>query len=159
MLSTRRSISFPPASSSKACARSSARRFLSLGSFSIFFSATTTAALAAWYLQGKVGGKNQYSYLNNKSGQEHVRGSLHTYLVICDMASSTNDRVEPLTAVCTKYPNVALGCTVTVPSSGKKLPAMTESKVDLPAPLGPTMATRSPLLIFQSTILRIGMGM
>ena len=70
--------------------------------------------------------------------------------VICDMASSTKGRVDPLTAVCTKYPRVARGCTSTFPSSGKKFPAMIDKRVDFPAPLGPTIPTLSPLLIFQS---------
>ena len=49
--------------------------------------------------------------------------------------------VEPATAVCRKKAMLALGCSLMLPSVCASLvPAMAFSKVDFPAPLGPTMA-------------------
>lgn len=67
------------------------------------------------------------------------------------MTSSTRGLDEPETAVCTRYPSWALGCTVAVPLSGSICPAKTDSSVDLPTPFRPTMPTRSPVLILRFT--------
>jgi hypothetical protein len=40
---------------------------------------------------------------------------------------------------------------VTLPASGSSLPRMILMSVDLPAPFGPTMATRSPAMMFSET--------
>ena len=68
------------------------------------------------------------------------------------MASTTRGRVDPETAVCLRYPTVARGWTRTLPSSGIMWPEITWRRVDFPTPFAPTIPTRSPELIFQSTV-------
>lgn len=47
-----------------------------------------------------------------------------------------------------------LPCTLTLPSSGRRTPAIILSRVDLPVPFLPTMPTQSPLATSNETSLK-----
>mmetsp|Transcript_43493 Transcript_43493/g.72488 ORF Transcript_43493/g.72488 Transcript_43493/m.72488 type:complete len:205 (-) Transcript_43493:223-837(-) len=72
---------------------------------------------------------------------------------IRDVTSSLTLFVLPLTPFCSRYPTRQVGCSARVPvvSLAPSCPVMAFSRVDLPVPLGPTIAQRSPFISFRST--------
>ena len=74
-----------------------------------------------------------------------------TTLATCSTASSTRSAGSSSATSCDRYAGLTVCPTTTRPLSGDCSPTSSRSSVDLPAPLTPTMPTRSPGPMFQST--------
>ena len=64
-------------------------------------------------------------------------------------------RARPFSlSLCTGWPS-----TITSPAVGRSMPVIILSRVDLPLPEGPTIATNSPAFTWRETLLRISISL
>ena len=71
-------------------------------------------------------------------------------------SSTVTGKLQSIVSTWGTSPTVTPGERRTVPDTGRTVPSITLSSVDLPEPDGPTMPTRSPGSMVRSTSIRTG---